>query len=144
MKLEWTGAGHQALPVIWESVSKYIQEALEYHGFQHIDMFFYWDKIAREEMQLWVLFDVEEIKGVLLTELNEFAGERICNIPICGGGNTEDWSEFMTEVVEPWCKEQEVDRIEFRVRKAAQKILARHDYYVSDVTLTKRLNRREH
>jgi hypothetical protein len=144
MRLEWTGVGHEVLPVIWNTVSPFILEAWDHHGYNAIDPFYYWEKILKEEMQLWVLFDAEDIRGVLLTEVSSFGGEKVCNIPVCGGGEAEEWVSFMTDVLEPWCKEQQVDRIEFRTRKASQKFLARHDYYVSDITLTKRLNRMEH
>lgn len=98
----------------------------------------------RQEMQLWVLFDDEKIRGIMLTNIVEFGADKICEIPICAGGDAVDWTEFLTEVIEPWSKEQNVTRLELRMRPAGKRFLAKHDYYVSEVVLTKHLTRMEH
>lgn len=144
MNLEWTGAGHQELPLIWNTVEKFILEALDYHVYRGVDTYYFWEKIMRQEMQLWVLFDQEAIRGIMLTEVVLFGEEKIIEIPICAGGSTEAWKEFLLEVLEPWSREQRATRLEFKVRKGVSKLLTQHDYYVSSVVLTKRLNRMEH
>lgn len=144
-ELLWTGVGHQALPQIWGSVEKFISKALEQNGFYDIDHLYYWDRITQEDMQLWVLYENDKgVTGVMLTELHMFMNQYICNIPICAGASVEKWEEFRTTVLEPWCEEHKVDRIEFRARKSIAKLLAKHNYYVSDVTITKQLTTRGH
>ncbi len=131
------------LPTIWVQIEGYIREAFESEDYREIDLLMFFDRIASGHMQLWVLTEGTEIVGALMTELHSFMGEKICHIPVVGGGSIEEWEKFLTEVIEPWCQEREVDRIEFMTHKAASRILTRHDYYVSKVKLTKRLTRGE-
>ncbi len=144
-KLYWTGVGHVVLEAIWTNVKKFISEALEHNGYYDIDYDYFWDQIVNEEMQLWAVYSEEEgLEGILITRLMEFMGQHVCEIPICGGCSHKYWEFFMLEVIEPWCKEHKIDRIEFRTRKASSRILAKHGYHVLDVTLNKQLIRQGH
>ena len=145
MKYEWTGAGHEALPTIWTRVQQLILEAMEIDNFDITDSQYYWDRILNNQMQLWVLYNNDGIHGVMLTEIIYFQSEIICNIPVCAGADIESWTEFLADTIEPWAAmEQKCTRIEFPCRKGISKILTRHNYYVSNVILTKHLDRRKH
>lgn len=143
MKLEWAGANNDVLPAIWPSVEQYIIQAIDAHNYREYDTWFFLDQIQRQRMQLWVLYDAEGVKGVMLTQLLQFCGEHICDIPITAGGSIEDWQEFMVTVVEPWAKEFKCSRIEFRARKGIGRALANYGYHVEDVILTKHIATRE-
>lgn len=141
---EWTGIGHEALPQIRQPVSKFIEDALHVHGYYQTDVEYFLDRIEKEEMQLWIIFNQDEgITGVLLSELVRFQNETICSVPILGGGSLEVWEEFLEKVLVPWAKFQKVDRLEIRARKGFKPAATRHDFYVSECIFTRKLTRKE-
>lgn len=137
--LVWTGVNTDALPMIWPLAEEFIAKSFAYDGFENLDVIWLWEKIATHQIQLWVLLEESKLVGAMLTELHMMMGQKICDIPACGGGSPEAWAEFLEEVIEPWCKEQDVDRISFTTRRGAAKVLHQHGYSAQGVLFEKDL-----
>ena len=136
----WAGVSQHFIAQLFPMICDLIKEACYRQHFISVDFLFYERQLREGRMQAWVLYDKDfVIRGVLLTTLYTLHDEFICDIPIASGVGIPPWEEFLTEVIEPWCRERNVTRLHFAVRPGIAKILKNHGYYKSDVIMTKHL-----
>jgi len=136
--MNWTGIPAKDYFKVQDIIRCFIVQAFKHSQMEQIDFAYYEDAIKNEEMQLWVIYiDSFKIDGVLISKLGWFHNLKICNVMIVAGSSIKMWELFHDDVLEKWCKENEVDKVEIKTRKGIGKVLTRHGYSVSEVICSK-------
>tara|TARA_A100000172_G_scaffold15616_1_gene8218 strand:+ start:210 stop:650 length:441 start_codon:yes stop_codon:yes gene_type:complete len=128
---------------VWNLVKKDIVEALSFSGNQ-TDADFVYESIKSEKMQLWVLWDKEQLTptekyyGVVVTEIIQRKLKRSCHVFIMTGRSRQKWTPLI-KVLEDFAIEQECNQMELFARPGWQKVLQNFKYKRTHIVLEKQL-----
>ena len=112
------GIKSENLPIVWEDVKPFIEEALTLDdGRWTIESIY--KSIQEKDRQLWVSLDMG-VKAVGITEIINYPGKKVCNI-FLGSGDMNYMVPHMNEI-KAWAKSQGCTTIEIHGREGWQRI----------------------
>jgi hypothetical protein len=78
---------------VWSTVEPLIEHALAY-AFGLITTSDVLDGFADNNMQIWLCWHEGEIEAVVVTEIEQHPGGKVCNFIAVAGENRDNWLEF--------------------------------------------------
>lgn len=124
------------LPKVWSFLEKHLQSVVDRsHGDWTLEAIF--NAMGNGALQLWMVWDGNEAKAVVGTELaTTETDHKICTMRFCAGDDSPRWLHLL-DIIEDWARHQGCRRMEAVARKGWAKRLA--DYKMTHVHLMKDL-----
>ena len=88
------------------------------------------------EAQLWLVMEVDDVKAIVVTVLNEHPNSKTCLLWLCAGSKRESWVHLIKNI-ETWAKLQNCDAMVMRGRPGWERVLK--DYEKTKIILQKKL-----
>jgi hypothetical protein len=111
----------------WEKIIGFVQKAAKYtygrYGVEDIYVL-----VKDEGYQLWVAFDEEVFKGVVITTIMNYPKRRILCMGFCGGIDLKDWKDPMLSTLQGFAKDMGCDSIEAFGRPGWAKVFNKDGY----------------
>jgi len=106
---------------VWPDVKEYLEGAALYtHGRYEVDDIL--DSITDYDHTLWIAFNVEGIKGAVVTNFIDYPRKRMLCMSFCGGVGLKDWKDPMLALLQRWATANDCDGIEATARSGWSKI----------------------
>jgi len=123
----------QFVNTCWGKVVSYIEGAVEYtHGrYKAEDLY---NMVVEGDHQLWVAYEGQEFKGVVLTNIMNYPQRRLLCMGFCGGVDLKDWKDPMLKLLQRYAKDVGCDAIEAFGRPGWAKIFENDGYKAEWVT----------
>jgi hypothetical protein len=117
-------------------LKRYVDEYPEFETLRNIV-----EEIARGERQLWVIFNGDEIKSALVTEIEivKATGKKVCRFAIMGGHEGIEAVPAMSEAVESWAKTQGAEFAEIFGRRGWGRVFKDFHYHEEKAIFRKAL-----
>lgn len=129
--------GPNDLPRIWPVVTDWIESVAESsRGKLTTEDLAY--LIVAEKMQLWVVREQGELRGVVITELVEFPKQRVARIVGCVGEGLHSWYHLIDDI-ERWAARHNCGAMQHIARKGYTKLLEPLGYTCTHVVLEKHI-----
>jgi len=113
--IQATMVPYEQVKDVWPQVEKYMEGAAEYtHGRYDVDDIL--DSILQYEHVLWVAFDEERIKGVVVTNFAHYPKKKFVVVPFLGGVDFDEWKLPMLRLLQHWAFDNQCDGIEATAR----------------------------
>lgn len=100
---------------VWPQVVGYIDDALDYtYGrYEAQDIL---DQLLEGSHLLWIAFDVDKIRGVVVTHFMYYPRKKYLACPIVAGEDFDTWKEPMLEILQRWASDNECEGLEATAR----------------------------
>jgi len=106
---------------VWPDVVEYLRGAAEYtHGRYVVEDIL--DSITDYDHTLWIAFNVEGVKGAVVTNFIDYPRKRMLCMSFCGGVQLDDWKDPMLQLLQKWAYDNDCDGIEATARLGWSKI----------------------
>lgn len=112
---------------VWPDVKEYMQGAADY-TYGRYDVEDILDSITDYDHTLWIAFDVEGIKGAVVTNFIDYPRKRMLCMNFCGGVGVSDWQAPMLKLLQSWAKDNDCDGIESTGRMGWSKVFKSDGY----------------
>lgn len=113
---------NEAVPGFWPFVEGHIEDWLEKakeHRWEAQDIL---TMIVESDLQLWIIFDHDRVKTVVLTQILNYPRCRECNIFMVSGELTDDWRQHVESLV-TWAEESGCHFVSAMARKGFAKAM---------------------
>jgi hypothetical protein len=100
----------------WEYVEDYIADSLK-HGVGEYTTDDIKQLCQSKQMQLWIKWDDEEVKGAFVTQILNYPQMKILLVLLLGGNDFIKWRDEVDEVLQRFGKEHNCKFVEFFGRK---------------------------
>ena len=111
----------------WEYVEDYIADSLK-HGVGEYTTDDIKQLCQSKQMQLWIKWDDEEVKGAFVTQILNYPQMKILLVLLLGGNEFIKWRDEVDEVLLKFGKEHNCKFVEFFGRKGWTKFLKDINY----------------
>jgi len=111
----------------WEYVEDYIADSLK-HGVGEYTTDDIKQLCQSKQMQLWIKWDDEEVKGAFVTQILNYPQMKILLVLLLGGNDFIKWRDEVDEVLLKFGKEHNCKFVEFFGRKGWTKFLKDINY----------------
>jgi len=111
----------------WEYVEDYIADSLK-HGVGEYTTDDIKQLCQSKQMQLWIKWDDEEVKGAFVTQILNYPQMKILLVLLLGGNDFIKWRDEVDEVLLKFGKEHNCKYVEFFGRKGWTKFLKDINY----------------
>ena len=112
---------------IWPLVEPFIVRALDYSPgrYQPCDVR---ELVTEYGYPLWIAFDDEAIKGVVITRFVQYPRKKYLFLEFCAGVEGFSWKAPMLSMLRSWAKDNNCDGIEAVGRDGWQKVFESDGY----------------
>lgn len=111
----------------WDRVKPLLEKAAEYtYGRYDVDDIL--DSITDYGYTLWVAFDEDGIKGVVVTNFVVYPRKKFVNLAFCGGSEGLEWKDPMLKLLQHWAHDNQCDGLEATARLGWAKIFKSDGY----------------
>lgn len=112
---------------VWPDVEEYLKGAADY-TYGRYDVEDILDSITDYDHTLWIAFNIEGIKGAVVTHFSDYPRKRMLCMEFCGGIEVDTWQKPMLELLQRWAKENNCDGIESTGRMGWSKVFKSDGY----------------
>ena len=110
----------KALDAIWSEVVPILEESIKYaDGKYHIDDVYSF--IMHGDMHLWIIFDNQAIRAVIVTEFVNFPRKKILLLSFIAGNKAKDWLHLIDKFKD-FAKLHECSAIEGNARTGWERV----------------------
>ena len=135
-----SGIPSVALPLYWEEAAKLLEPAVKRSGGRMTLDLMYRQLMARDT-QLWAAFDQHgEMLGAWTSQINIYAGQKVCELLYCGGRNIQSWLDSGLDITEAWACSKGCDSITIVGRTGWGRITEHRGYGHFATIIEKKLN----
>lgn len=112
---------------VWPDVEGYLKGAADY-TYGRYDVEDILDSITDYDHTLWIAFNVEGIKGAVVTSFIDYPRKRMLCMQFCGGVQLDTWQAPMLELLQRWAQDNDCDGIESTGRAGWSKVFKSDGY----------------
>ena len=95
----------------WEKIEPFVEKAAEYTYGRYSASNLY-DMVKDGDHQLWVAYDGDDFKGIVLTNVMNYPQRRVLCMGFCGGIELKGWKTPMLDLLKRYAKDMGCDSIE--------------------------------
>lgn len=107
---------------VWGRIERFMGMAAEY-TFGRYTADDIKDSILNYEHDLWMAFDGEDIKGVVVTNFVQYPRMRCLAMQFTAGEDLKDWKAPMLALLQRWARDNNCDKIESSGRPGWPRVL---------------------
>jgi len=121
---------------VWSAVHRWIEDGLK-HEHALISAADVFDRILRQHMTLWAIYDYGTLVGAFVTQVESGSRGRALNVISLGGENMEDWLAPLIESLVEYGRTNRCAYIFEMGRKGWLRVLERHGWVEGPRTMIK-------
>lgn len=112
---------------VWPAAEPYVAKATKYTSgkYEPEDVL---DLVVKYRYPLWIAFDDDGIKGVVVTHFIEYPRKKYLFLDFCGGADGFSWKAPMLSILRAWAKDHGCDGIEGAGRDGWQRVFKKDGY----------------
>lgn len=96
---------------VWPNIEDYMARAIKYAKgrYELVDVL---DGLLNGVYTLWIAFDDESIRGVVVTSFVVYPRRKLLHLTFCGGNEGMTWKDPMLKMLQHWAYDNGCDGIE--------------------------------
>jgi hypothetical protein len=117
----------------WDKVEPFAEKAAEYTYGRYTTNNIY-ERAKDESYQMWVAYDGDIFKGVVITEVVTYPQRKLLSMHFCGGIQLKEWKSPMLKLLQLFARDMGCDGIESVGRPGWEKVFREDGYKALWVT----------